>query len=71
MWITWFRVRLPRRESRWIGRAGLPDGPFDGGGAVVGSEPIGGPEPPDVADLAEDDRGAHVTGAEDLGERRA
>jgi hypothetical protein len=25
MWITWFSVRLPRRESRWIGRAGLPD----------------------------------------------
>ena len=48
----------------------VPGGPLDRGGAVVGGEAIRGREPGDVADVAEDDRGADVTDPEDLGEGR-
>jgi hypothetical protein len=54
MWIAWLSRRLPRRDSRQA----LPaaGGHLDGGGAVVGGEPVPAGEAGHVADVA-DDRG--------------
>src|SRR6476619_508650 len=65
-------VPASRQPMHWT--LGVAGGPLDRRGAVVGGEAIRGPEPADVTDLADDDRGDHVTDTEDLhqtGPRRA
>ena len=69
MWIAWFNARLPRVFNRCrfvVGARG-----FDRCGAVVVGELGAGPEPGDVADVAEHDRGDHRADTVQLGERRA
>ena len=51
MWMAWLRCRFPRRTAVHDTAAG---GPFDRGGAVVGSEGIPVGKPADVAGVADE-----------------
>ena len=48
------------------GPLGVPRGPLDGGGPVVRGEPVRGREPADVAGMADQGGGDHVTDPEDV-----